>query len=83
MHVIRHLRSASPVTSMAHMTQVNNSQLVSTAEAAAALQMSRSQVARLARAGRLEPAAKAPGPRGAYLFQRGDVERLKAEGSSC
>lgn len=56
--------------------------LMTTAEAAETLKLSRSQVARLARSGDLPHAAKAPGPRGAYLFDRADVERV-AEESSC
>lgn len=64
---------------MTHMTQVTNTTLVTTVEAAAILTTSRSQVARLAKAGHLVPSAKGPGSRGAYLFDRDAVERLARE----
>lgn len=52
---------------------------ISTAETAAMLGMSVSQINRLAAAGDLPVIAKAPGIRGAYLFDRADVERILAE----
>lgn len=47
--------------------------LLSTAETADALGVSISKVLRLARAGDLPHAAKTPGIRGAYLFDRSTV----------
>ena len=38
-----------------------------------------STISRLVTAGRLTPAFQAPGPRGAYAFQRRDVEALASE----
>lgn len=57
--------------------------LIPTAQVAEAIGVTPSAVARMVKAGRLTPAAKAPGLRGCMFFERGDVERLKAEGSSC
>lgn len=54
--------------------------LVTTAEALEILRKSSpSTVTRLVQAGKLAPAQKLPGLRGAYLFNRSDVERLAAE----
>jgi hypothetical protein len=56
------------------------SDLVSTGEALDILGVSSpSTVGRLVQAGKLAPAAKLPGLRGAYLFNRSDVEALAAE----
>ena len=56
------------------------SDLVNTGEALTILEMaSPSTVARLVKAGKLAPAAKLPGLRGGYLFNRSDGEALAAE----
>lgn len=54
--------------------------LVTTAEALAILRKSSpSTVTRLVQAGKLVPAQKLPGLRGAFLFNRADVEALVQE----
>ena len=54
--------------------------LVTTAEAGRILGIqSPSSVTRLVQAGKLSPAQKLPGLRGAYLFDRADVELLAKE----
>lgn len=55
---------------------------MSTREVAQALNTSVPTVTRLARAGDLPVTAKAPGSRGAYLFDRSAVEALAAERAS-
>lgn len=58
--------------------------LVTTAEALAILRRSSpSTVTRLVQAGKLSPAQKLPGLRGAYLFDKADVERLAAKRSAA
>lgn len=49
-------------------------EFMDTAAVAIRLGMSRSQVNRLAKSGRLAHRVKAPGVRGAYLFATADVE---------
>ena len=54
--------------------------LIGTAEAAKMLGKSHRTVHRLVEAGELVPVLTAPGGfKGAFLFKRSDVERLKAE----
>ena len=54
--------------------------LVNTAQALPILgKKSPSTITRLVQAGKLTPAVKLPGRRGAYLFNRADVEALAAE----
>ena len=54
--------------------------LVTTAEALTILRKSSpSTVTRLVQAGKLVPVQKLPGLRGAFLFNRADVEALAAE----
>ncbi|MFW6033830.1 MAG: helix-turn-helix transcriptional regulator [bacterium] len=53
-------------------------ELLTTVEAADRLGRNRWYVIRLVKRGELTPAAQAPGRRGAYLFDAGDIERLKA-----
>lgn len=53
---------------------MSNASFLTTAEVASVLGVSPRQVSRLV-PNVLEPAAKAPGPRGAYLFDRADVVR--------
>ena len=62
--------------------QVSNIPHLSAAEAAAILGVSTHTVGRYARRGVLTPVAKAPGRRGAYLFDRRDVERLAKRGAA-
>lgn len=54
--------------------------MVVTADAAKRLGVSTRQVARMVAAGKLSPAFKAPGIRGAYLFDRTAVEELAKDG---
>lgn len=49
-------------------------QLMPTAEVAAALRISTRQVARLVESGAIEPIVRAPGVRGAFLFDAADVK---------
>lgn len=53
--------------------------LISTAEAAELLGASVATVTRLAKAGDLTTAVKAPGARGARFFRRREVERLASK----
>ena len=57
--------------------------LLSTRDAAQRLGVSVPTVTKLARDGVLVPAAKAPGRRGAYLFDEHDVERVRDERSGA
>ena len=52
--------------------------LIPTAVVCAELNVTASTVSRWVAAGRLTPAAKAPGLRGGYLFTRAAVDALKA-----
>ncbi|QTF71752.1 helix-turn-helix transcriptional regulator [Arthrobacter woluwensis] len=54
-----------------------NPELVSTREVAAALGVNTRQVARLVSRGELTPSVKAPGTRGAFLFDRAEIEKLQ------
>lgn len=55
-------------------------ELISTAEALTVLKRkSPSTITRLVQTGRLTPAAKLPGIRGAYLFNRADIEALAGD----
>lgn len=51
-------------------------ELIGTTEVAERLARDTSTVHRLVAAGRLRPAAKAPGLRGAYLFDPAEVDRF-------
>lgn len=53
--------------------------LIATREASALLGVTTRTVARWVDEGTLAPAAQAPGPRGAYLFDAEQVEALAAE----
>jgi excisionase family DNA binding protein len=53
--------------------------LLSTTEAADLIGTERSNVSKMVRDGRLVPARKMPGPTGAYVFHRAEVERAAAE----
>lgn len=64
------------------MTKTTTTEQVPTAEAARVLGVSVWSIRRLIERGELEPTAKLPGLRGAYLFDRADVDRLAAERAS-
>lgn len=53
--------------------------LVSTSQVAEVLGVGASTVSRMVTAGRLEPAYRAPGIRGAFFFRRADVDALVRE----
>ena len=55
---------------------LNDNQQIATAEAAQILGSSVSQLNRLAASGQIPYVAKAPGIRGAYIFNRLDIEAL-------
>lgn len=57
--------------------------LIGSAEAAALLKKDRSAVSRLVGAGKLTPVKKMPGPRGAYVFKRADIEALAGKESAA
>lgn len=57
---------------------MSNTELLSTRDVAEQLSLSTRQVARLVDAGKLEPATKAPGKRGAFLFEPHAVEAFQA-----
>lgn len=63
------------MSNAAHMAS-NLPDLITTAEVAEILGKSVPTVNRWAAEGRLQPAQKLPGQRGAYLFRRADVEAL-------
>jgi len=52
--------------------------LLTTSEVCETLEVGTSTISRWVADGRLEPARKLPGLRGAFLFRRADVETLKA-----
>jgi excisionase family DNA binding protein len=52
---------------------------VTSATACSLLGVDRSTLVRWVAAGRITPAFKFPGPSGAYLFHRSEVEQLRAE----
>lgn len=54
--------------------------LLSTTEAVERLNIDRSTLTRWVASGRIKPAHKLPGLRGAYLFDEAEVERVKATG---
>lgn len=53
--------------------------LLSTVETADLIGVERSTVSKMVREARLTPAHKLPGPTGAFVFRRGEVERAAAE----
>jgi len=57
----------------------NPDELITTRDVAAVLGVSTREVARRVERGDLEPAAKLPGIRGAYLFHRAPIEALATE----
>ena len=58
---------------------MSNPRLIATREASALLGVTTRTVARWVEEGVLTPAAQAPGPRGAYLFDEEQIDRLAAE----
>ena len=58
----------------------SSTEIVVTADAAKRLGVSTRQVARMVADGKLTPSFKAPGIRGAYLFDREQIERIAAGG---
>lgn len=58
------------------MPDIDN--LISTSEAAGIVGESVRQFIRRVEAGSIKPAKKLPGLRGAYLFERSDVERISS-----
>ena len=52
--------------------------LITSAETCAALSIDRSTLSRWVAAGKITPALKLPGIRGAFMFDRADVERIGA-----
>ena len=58
---------------------MSNQRLIATREASALLGVTTRTVARWVEEGVLTPAAQAPGPRGAYLFNAEQVEALASE----
>jgi excisionase family DNA binding protein len=57
-------------------------ELMTTNQAAESLKVSRATVLRLVETGRLRASAKAPGLRGAYLFDAADIDQLVASTDS-
>lgn len=68
----------TPVRSHAKITAMQTLQTLDTRTVSDVLGLSVVQVCRLARSGELPPVAKAPGKRGAYLFDPADVEHFRA-----
>ena len=58
-------------------------ELLTTAEVAERLGVSVWTVHRWTDAGRITPAVKAPGIRGAYMFEPAEVERVESEGQEA
>jgi excisionase family DNA binding protein len=56
--------------------------LLTTSEVCDALQVGSSTISRWVADGRLEPARKLPGLRGAFLFRRSDVVAIASEAAS-
>ena len=61
----------------------NSTSTIATRDVARLLKRSTATINRAAQSGRLPVLAKAPGPRGAYLFDRAAIERIAAEAASC
>lgn len=62
-----------------HTVTEPDSSLVTSAEASVLLGKSVSTISRLVKRGTIQPTAKLPGLRGAFLFNRADVEALAKE----
>lgn len=58
------------------MHKTDPDDLIGSAEACTILRIDRSAFTRKVQMGRVPVAAKLPGPTGAYLFRRADIERL-------
>lgn len=61
------------------MSNIAPNELLPTAEVAARLRVTPKTIARWAANGRLTPAVKAPGIRGAMLFRADDVTKLERQ----
>ena len=57
--------------------------LLPSVEVCATLGIDRSTLTRWVAAGKIRPAQKLPGTRGAYLFDPSEVERVKAENAAA
>ncbi len=64
------------------MTHMSHDALLTSPEVGALLNKSARTVQRMVDAGTLTPAQKLPGPNGAYLFHRADVEALLEDTSA-
>ena len=62
---------------------ITEPELITTAQAAEVSGKNWRTIIRLVERGRLEPAQKLPGLRGAYLFRLADIEALAAEPASA
>lgn len=62
---------------------MTNTKLVSTAEAAAQLNVHRSTLTRMVEAGKLKPAVRGEGVRGSMFFYRSEIERAKKRQSKA
>lgn len=76
------LNIATFVTLICMIAKYSNFALVDTQDAASDLGVSVSTVIRKVAAGQLVPAMKAPGKRGAFFFDRAEVERVRTEDAS-
>lgn len=63
---------------LAHMTKPDPNELIISSQVGSILEKSPRTIARLAESGQIPYASKLPGPNGAYLFRRGDIEDLAA-----
>lgn len=57
-------------------SQIGNVDLMATADVVAMLGLSNSTIIRMVDDGKLSPAFKAPGIRGAYFFNRSEIEAM-------
>lgn len=64
---------------MPNVRDMTNPSLLTSAEAARQLNIDRSTLSRWVADGKVTPALKAPGLRGAYFFDSAEVERLKTK----
>lgn len=64
------------------MPRMATDDLLTTSEVCETLEVGTSTISRWVADGRLKPARKLPGLRGAFLFRRSDVEAIAAEVAS-
>lgn len=62
-----------------NMTNADPDELIISSQVGVILGKSPRTIARLAESGEIDYASKLPGPNGAYLFRRADIEKLAAE----